>query len=314
MFRGKIIKGVAGFYEVNTHEGLYECKAKGLFRKDHTKPLVGDDVVMESLDPINKLGIIRELLPRKNALIRPQVANVDQVMAVFSVTNPTPSLNLLDRILFHAAFCNLPCMICFNKTELVSEKEWLELRRVYEHASCEILFISAHNLMNIDALRERLAHKTTAVSGPSGVGKSTLINSLQSNVVMETGTLSEKIGRGKHTTRHTQLIYLDKDTYILDTPGFSSLAMLPSAATAREWEDFRLSSYYAEFRPYEEKCRFQPCSHTNEPDCAVKAATDAGEISMVRYRNYCLLDREVKEDFKNLLHSGVKKGKTDTDR
>lgn len=286
--QGKIIRGIAGFYYVHTADGVYECKARGVFRKDNRKPLVGDDVVMDVVDPEEKKGNIVELLERKSELIRPAVANVDQALVIFAVMNPEPNFNLLDRFLILMAQQGLPCVICFNKADLDQEGKAQEAYEIYQNSGCKILVFSAKEGKGTEELEALLKGRTTTVAGPSGVGKSTLINSLQKSVVMETGAVSEKIKRGKHTTRHTELIAIDKDTYILDTPGFSSLGLFDL-----EKED--LAGFYPEFVPFEKYCRFGGCSHISEPDCGVKEALQESKISPVRYENYCLLYEELKQ-------------------
>lgn len=286
--QGKIVKGIAGFYYVYTKEKdcIYECRAKGIFRKDNLKPLVGDDVEMTVLDEENKTGNIADILPRKNALIRPAVANIDQALVIFAMTKPEPNLNLLDRFLLMMKQQGETCIICFNKKDLAGKEKQQRLAAVYENSGCQTVFVSAKEKLGLDALRELLKGKTTTVAGPSGVGKSSLINELQSVTKMETGSISEKIARGKHTTRHSELIAAGEDTYILDTPGFSSLGLF-------ELEKEELKEFYPEFDRYENTCRFPHCVHINEPDCEVKAAVEQGRISKERYENYKLLYEEL---------------------
>lgn len=286
--QGKIVKGIAGFYYVHVEgRGCFECKAKGIFRKDNKKPLVGDDVTVSVLDEAEKKGNITALLKRKNELIRPAVANVDQALVIFSITKPAPSLNLLDRFLIMMEKQGLPCIICFNKQDIAEEKERELLAATYEKCGYKVLFVSALRQEGIDALREALQQKTTTVAGPSGVGKSSLINRLQDGKVMETGIISEKIDRGKHTTRHSELIAMGGETYIMDTPGFSSLSLF-------DVEKEELAYYYPEFAPFEADCRFRGCAHINEPVCGIKAAMEKGLISKIRYDNYVLLYEELK--------------------
>lgn len=248
--QGKIIKGIAGFYYVHTPEQvIYECKAKGVFRREKIKPLVGDNVRMDVIDPQEHTGNVTEILPRKNALIRPAVANVDQALVIFAAASPKPNFNLLDRFLITMEHQQVDTVICFNKCDLASEQELGELRSIYEKSGHPMLFTSAKTGFGHQELVKALAGATTAVAGPSGVGKSSLINSLQSQVQMETGRISEKIERGKHTTRHSQLIAVGEGTYIMDTPGFSTLYV---EQLAKE----ELSGYYEEFIPYEQECRF----------------------------------------------------------
>lgn len=269
--QGKIIKGIAGFYYVNVVEsGVYECKAKGVFRKEKIKPLVGDNVRIEILDEENKTGNIVEIFPRKNELIRPAVANIDQALVVFAVTKPTPHFNLLDRFLVMMERKEIPVVLCFNKKDIATSPEIAELEAIYEKCGYPIVFTSALEQENIEEIRRLLLKKTTAIAGPSGVGKSSLINLLQNQVQMETGTISRKIERGKHTTRHSELIAVDADSYIMDTPGFSSLYV-------NDFEKEELKYYFREFASYEGQCRFQGCDHVHEPGCAVKRGAGRGK-------------------------------------
>ena len=287
--QGKIIKGIAGFYYVHVAgSGVYECKAKGIFRKDGVKPLVGDDVEMEVTHEKDMEGNIMRILPRKNELVRPAVANIDQALVVFAVTKPKPHFNLLDRFLVMMETKEIPAILCFNKADIARDAEIAGLKAVYENCGYPLIFTSAKKEENIDRLKELLQGKTTAAAGPSGVGKSSLINLLQSGVKMETGSISRKIERGKHTTRHSELIMLGDESYIMDTPGFSSLY-----AGNMEKEDLKYC--FPEFAPYEGKCRFNGCGHIHEPGCAVKQAADEGKIHRIRYEDYVLMYRELQE-------------------
>lgn len=286
---GKIIRGIAGFYYVHRPDGsVYECKAKGIFRNQKIKPLVGDDVELEILDEEKKLASIVDILPRKSQLIRPAVANADQALVVFAAKDPEPNWSLLDRFLILMAKQNLPVIICFNKTDLITEEECKAIENGYRNSGYEIRFLSARGNVGTGQIKELLSHKTTVLAGPSGVGKSTLVNLLQPGVIMETGEVSEKIRRGKHTTRHSEFIWIEDDTYILDTPGFSSLEL-------EEIEAEELKQYFPEFHPHEGKCRFRGCVHENEPECAIKQAGKAGLISKQRYLSYLQLYKELKE-------------------
>lgn len=287
--QGKIIKGIAGFYYVYVEGcGTYECKAKGIFRKDHVKPLVGDDVFVDVLDEEEMLGNIRQILPRRSALVRPAVANVDQAMIIFAIVKPNPNFNLLDRFLIRMERQDLPTIICFNKQDIASAEEKEALRRAYETCGYHVLFISALENEGVEQVRELLVGKTTTVAGPSGVGKSSLINQLAPKANMETGAISAKIERGRHTTRHSEIIALGEETYIVDTPGFTSLDI--SEITKEE-----LGQYYPEFVQYEPYCKFSGCAHISEPSCGVKDAVEEGRISRVRYDNYKVLYQELKD-------------------
>lgn len=291
--QGKILKGISGFYYVHIIEsGIYECKAKGAFRQQGIKPLVGDLVEIDIIDEAEKKGNIVRILPRRNALIRPAVANVDMALIVFAAATPDPNFNLLDRFLVLMARQNVPVCICFNKSDLVSEEVRQTYASAYEACGYPVEFISVKQNQGIDRLMEQLRGKTTTIAGPSGAGKSSLINRLQPQVQMETGAVSRKIGRGKQTTRHTQLIHIEGSSYIMDTPGFSSLYLPPM-------DKEELQQYYTEFTEFEPYCRFQGCSHISEPDCGVKQALAQGQISKLRYENYVQLYGELKEQEKN---------------
>ena len=286
--QGKIVKGISGFYYVHVvGTGIYECKAKGVFRNRKVKPLVGDNVEIVVLDEEKHLGNVAEILPRKNELIRPAVSNINMALVIFAAAKPDPNFNLLDRFLCMMEYQKVPVTICFNKCDLVSEEEKENLQKIYAPAGYDILFTSVKTGENIDRLKALLAEKTTTVAGPSGVGKSSLINELQTDVRMQTGAISDKIGRGKHTTRHSEIISIGQDTYIMDTPGFSSMD-LPGFEKEDLW------TCYPEFVPYEPECRFIGCSHIGEPDCGVKNALAEGKISRVRYDNYVILYEEMK--------------------
>lgn len=286
---GKIVKGIAGFYYVHVEgKGIYECRAKGIFRNVHIKPLVGDDVRMDVLNEQEKKGNITEILPRKNALIRPAVANIDQALVIFAIVKPNPNFNLLDRFLIQMERQKLPSIICFNKQDIASEEEKAALCKAYETCGYKVLFVSALENEGMDELKSLLAGKTTTVAGPSGVGKSTIINCLHPEANMETGSISQKIERGKHTTRHSEIIALGEGTYIMDTPGFTSLSI-------SEIPKEELGMYYPEFNQYEPHCKFSGCAHISEPSCGVKDAVAEGKISKVRYENYQILYQELKD-------------------
>ena len=287
--QGKIIKGIGGFYYV--HDGIgkvYECRAKGIFRNRGIKPLVGDDVEISVLDEEKATGNLDEILPRKNRLIRPAVSNVDQAVVVFAITDPMPNLNLLDRFLVMMERQEVPVSICFNKIDLVDAAEQEKLRAIYEPAGYPVHFISTYEKSGLEEFHRLIIGKTTVLAGPSGVGKSSITNFIQPEAQMETGGISEKIRRGKHTTRHSELFFVEESTYMMDTPGFSSMYM-----PGFEKED--LKDCYPEFVALEEQCRFTGCSHIHEPDCAVKEALSEGKISTERYENYCTLYEEIKD-------------------
>lgn len=283
------MKGIAGFYYVGVAEsGVYECKAKGIFRKDKIKPLVGDDVEIEVLNEEEKLGNIVKILPRRSELIRPAVANIDQALVIFAAREPKPNLSLLDRFLVIMEKQDVPVIICFNKQDLCDEEEVGRLKEIYEACGYPVVLASAKQGEGIEEIKSRLRGKTTTVAGPSGVGKSSLTNLLQNEVQMETGEISKKLGRGRHTTRHSQIIQIEEDTWLYDTPGFTSFYV-------EEIEKEELRFYFREFSKYEGTCRFQGCTHTHEPGCMVKNALEEGKISKERYENYLELYGELKE-------------------
>ncbi len=282
MEEGRILKGIAGFFYVECADGrIYACRAKGGFRRAEIRPLPGDLVCFEITHEGDKEGNLVEIKPRKNALIRPAVANVDQALLFFSVRNPDPSLLLLDRYLVFIGRLGLPSILCFNKTDLASEEDLDAIREAYRGCGHRLLFTSVRQGEGIDALREELTGRTTFLAGPSGAGKSSLINRLCPQAGMEIGELSRKLARGKNTTRHSEWFRVaeEADTWLIDTPGFTALE-LPDLT--RE----ELESCYGEFAPYSGMCRFTSCRHMEEPDCAVREAADDGRIPTVRYENY----------------------------
>lgn len=290
--KGRIIKGIAGFFYVYVEgAGVYECKAKGILRTRGLRPLVGDEVLLSVVDGKEKIGNVDEILPRKMELLRPAISNVDAALVIFSCQKPQPNWNLLDRFLCWMERQKLPAAICMNKSDLVESDERTKIQRIYEAAGYPLFFTSTKTSEGLDTLRKYLRGKTVTVAGPSGVGKSSLINSLLGERRMETGNISEKIDRGKHTTRHSELLPIGEETFIIDTPGFGSL-QLP------EMEEGELWSCYPEFGLYEPQCRFGGCSHISEPVCGVKDALKAELISPVRYDNYRLLYQELRNQRK----------------
>ena len=287
--QGKIIKGIAGFYYIYAEDGnVYECKAKGIFRKDNFKPLVGDNVEITVLNEEEKEGSVTSILPRRNSLIRPAVANVDQAFLIFAMENPKPNFLLLDRFLIMMKQQEIPAVICFNKKDVGEKEEMEKLYEIYTGCGYRVVLSSTYEGEGMDEIHEILKGKTTVVSGPSGVGKSSITNCMQGEVQMETGEISKKLKRGKHTTRHSQVIPVEKNTFLVDTPGFSSLYLT-------DMKEEELRDYFPEFVMYEPQCRFQGCMHIHEPGCAVKKALSEGKISQQRYDNYLALYEELKE-------------------
>ena len=287
--QGKIIKGIAGFYYIYAEDGnIYECKAKGIFRKDNFKPLVGDNVEITVLNEEEKEGSVTSILPRRNSLIRPAVANVDQAFLIFAMENPKPNFLLLARFLIMMKQQEIPAVICFNKKDVGEKEEMEKLCEIYTGCGYRVVLSSTYEGEGMDEIHEILKGKTTVVAGPSGVGKSSITNCMQGEVQMETGEISKKLKRGKHTTRHSQVIPVEKNTFLVDTPGFSSLYLT-------DMKEEELRDYFPEFVMYEPQCRFQGCMHIHEPGCAVKKALSEGKISQQRYDNYLALYEELKE-------------------
>ena len=299
MNQGVIVKGIAGFYYVKIETGqIVECKARGKFRKSKLTPLVGDKVSINMIDELH--GSIEEIHERKSLLIRPNVANVDQAVVVFALKNPDLNYTFLNKVLMAIEHYEIDSLICLNKAEFLNkvlmaiehyeidsliclnkadldEGEFENAKAIYEKIGYEVLKINALTGEGLDELKTRLKGKISVFAGPSGVGKSTISNSVQENVVMETGGLSKKISRGKHTTRHAQLIEISKDTYIVDTPGFSSidLSFIKPSDLQYVFKEFKLG-----------ECKFTSCMHNKEIGCAVKEDVENGVIPRERYEAY----------------------------
>ena len=288
MINGKIIKGIGGFYYVDTENGLYECRARGIFRKNKITPLVGDRVSISVVDEENKKGVVEEIEERDTELVRPPIANVDKALIVFAIKNPAPNLSLLDRFIVLAEKENLEIVIVFTKVDLDADGELLEeLKSIYEVSGYKVISVSNKLKLNIDKIKEELKENTVVFAGPSGVGKSSLLNEVDKNFELKTGEVSDKIKRGKHTTRHAELLKLECGGMVADTPGFSSL-------TLDDIDESELKEYFIEFDKYDE-CRFgSRCIHENEPSCAVKEAVENGDISKKRYESYIQLLNEIR--------------------
>ena len=287
--RGKIIRGIGGFYYVFCHEdaGIYQCRARGIFRLNGVRPVVGDDVEFsETIDTdIENSGQIEAVLPRRNALVRPLAANVDQALVFFAMKDPDPSFLLLDRFLVFLSLQHIPSLIAFNKADLSpGDKE--RFRTDYSGCGCPLLFTSNATGEGHQELKALLAGKTTILAGPSGAGKSSLVNLLSAGGQMAVGELSRKTKRGKQTTRHTELFPIIGEGFLLDPPGFSSLLL---AGISREG----LEGHYPEFAPYRGKCFYSDCVHRKEPDCAVRGAVKENAIPRLRYENYLQLYEEI---------------------
>ncbi len=282
LLKGTIIKGIGGFYYVDTNEGIIECRARGKFRKNEILPTVGDRVVVETTDL--KQGSVKEIEERKNLLVRPAVSNIDTLMIVAAVANPQPDTSLIDKMLVIAAKRGIKGALCINKSDLDSIGDTEKLKKCYENAGYKVFVTSAEKGEGIEELKAELKNKTTAFAGLSGVGKSSILTIITGKE-LETGDTS-RIERGKHTTRHVELIKLS-DGYVFDTPGFSQL----------EVEDIKsgeLKDYFPEIKERDSLCRFRGCSHISEPDCAVKEALNNGEIFQSRYDSYVKMYEKLK--------------------
>lgn len=278
MKQGIIIKGIGGFYYVKSNNEIYECKARGKFRNKKITPLVGDQVMI-NYDELTEQGSIEEILDRSVELIRPPVANINQAVIVFAIKNPEPNMVLLDKILVMAEFYHIDIVLCFNKVDLASEEDMDYLRDRYKHTGYKVIFCSTKQDIGLKDIKDVLKDKVTVFAGPSGVGKSSLLNTVQDGLELQTGELSTKIKRGKHTTRHSELLELEEGGYVVDSPGFTSLNL-----EFIEKED--LCHLFPEFEDYIDDCRFNNCMHINEPSCGVKDALDSGKISKDRYASY----------------------------
>lgn len=283
---GRIIRGVGGLYYVAVNDSIYECSARGRFRKAKITPTVGDFVTFTVLDEANKKGALDTIEKRKNSLIRPRVANIDTAVITFAATSPDINRDLLDRFLILAETQHIPnIVICINKSDLVDDKAREDFMDIYGPLY-PVAFVSAKEHKGIEELRS-LVKGVTVFAGPSGVGKSSLINSLVPESNRQTGEISKKIERGKHTTRQVELLNMDNDNYIVDSPGFTSLSLDFMDSTD-------LQHYFREFEPYLGKCRFIDCAHIAEPDCAVKEHIGEG-ISQERYDRFLYLYNELKK-------------------
>ncbi|MGL4913786.1 MAG: ribosome small subunit-dependent GTPase A [Romboutsia sp.] len=288
MLNGQIIKGIGGFYYVDTDNGLYECRARGIFRKQNITPLVGDRVSMSVVDEETKKGVVEDIDKRDTELIRPPIANVDKALIVFAVKNPKPNLSLLDRFIVLAEKEHLEIVIILTKADLDDRNELEEIQKIYELSGYKVIPVSNKTKLNIDKVKDELKNSVVVFAGPSGVGKSSLLNEIDKNFKLQTGEVSEKIKRGKHTTRHAELLKLECGGMVADTPGFSSL-------TLDDISEYDLKDFFIEFDDFD-GCRFgSRCIHEKEPSCAVKEAVENGEIPKKRYESYLQLLNEIRQ-------------------
>lgn len=286
---GVIIKGIAGFYYVELPGGvIIECKARGKFRKEKISPIVGDRVVI-ILGANEGVGTIDKILPRKTQLLRPLVSNVDQAFIIFALKKPDINLALLDKLLILSEHNGLKAVICLNKSDLDSEDYFDEIGSLYKNIGYDVIRTNGLTGEGVDKLKEFAKNKISVFVGPSGVGKSTIFNLIQSKVKMETGVLSTKIDRGKHTTRHAELIEIDENSFIVDTPGFSSMDI--NFVNPQD-----LQYAFKDFEEYLNNCKFTSCIHNKENDCRIKEAVEKGLISRERYKTYIDLLEELQEN------------------
>jgi ribosome biogenesis GTPase len=284
MLRGTVIKAYSGFYYIEADNEQWECRLRGKFRLTKQNVLPGDVVLIGKTGA--KTGVIEEILPRTTVLERPPVANVDQVIIVFACAAPDPQTELLDRMLVQAETAGIKPIICFNKADLVDDSTVESLTRDYVKAGYPVLTTSVVLETGIDDLALCLKNHITVFAGPSGSGKSALLNALHTGLKLKTGQVSKKIGRGKHTTCHSELLKIEPGTMVVDSPGFSSLDI-------PEINKQNLAEMFPEFLSYVKDCKFNGCLHRAEPDCAVKQGVARNELSRERYKNYLLFLNEL---------------------
>lgn len=291
---GTIVKALSGFYYVDCEKNIYECKARGNFRQNGVSPLVGDRVDFDETE--NKKGIINGILPRKSSLYRPAVANIDKLFIISSHNNPAPNTLLIDKMTVLARLSGIEPIIVFNKSDMGDFSEW---RDIYEKAGFKTYVVSALAGEGMNELKEELKDSISVFTGNSGVGKSSILNAIFGSDKITTGDVSQKLGRGRHTTRHTELYELEFGGFVADTPGFSSLELDMNDYTLKE----KLFDCFEDFSDFADGCRFSSCSHTKENGCAVIEAVKNGEIVQSRYKSYC----EIFEQIKDLKPWQVKK-------
>ena len=287
MQKGIITSNISNLYKVEINNKIYECNARGKFKNNEISPVAGDLVEIEIIDEEKKLGIINKIEERKNYLKRPKMANLSQIILVVSMKLPNPDLLLLDKQLVYAEYNKIKPIICLNKIDLEEEETIDYIARIYKNIGYEVIKTDAKNAVGVDKLKEKLKNNITAFSGNSGVGKSTLINKIFNEKLTEEGILSKKNKRGKNTTTQVTLYKIEENSYIADTPGFSTFDV-------NEIEEKDLANYFIEFKPYIEKCQYADCSHIKEENCGVKKALEQGKISKERYNNFFVLGTGLK--------------------
>ncbi|RYL95381.1 ribosome small subunit-dependent GTPase A [Sporolactobacillus sp. THM7-4] len=289
MPEGTIIKALSGFYYVKDREKQIQCRARGIFRKRKVTPLVGDHVTYEAKKPTD--GYILSIGERKNSLNRPPISNVDQAILVFSVAEPAFDDQLLDRFLVHMEAHHIPPVICLTKWDLLNSQEENDIRRmidVYQNIGYKIIVTSSKRKSGIDHLKDQLGGRISVITGQSGVGKSSLLNEIDESLHINTQAISQSLGRGRHTTRHVELLPLKGGGYVADTPGFSSLDFMELSLS-------ELEKCFREFSAFSGSCRFRGCTHLAEPDCAIKHAVAEKKIEPRRYKHYQLFYHEINQ-------------------
>lgn len=276
---GRILRSISGFYDVRTPAGVISCRARGILRKEGSSPLTGD---MVQITVEKGKGMVERILPRKNSFIRPAVANIDALVVFAANVNPVTEPFLIDRVAAIAGDQEVPVILCVNKCDLDPA---IDLTRIYRNAGFPVICASAETGEGVEELRNLIRGKLTAFTGNSGVGKSSMLNRLCPELALPTGEVSEKLGRGRHTTRHVELYRLEEDTYVADTPGFSSFDTDQMEVILKE----NLQYAFPDFAPYIGECQFHDCSHRKEPGCAVTEAVAAGKIEKTRYESYLRL-------------------------
>ena len=276
---GRIVRSISGFYDVQTGDGVITCRARGILRKENCTPLTGD---MVNITVERGKGMVEKVLPRRNCFVRPAVANIDALVVFAANVNPITEPFLIDRVAAIAGDQEVPVYLCVNKCDLDPA---VDLVRIYRNAGFPVICTSAETGGGVEELRTLIQGKLVAFTGNSGVGKSSILNRLAPELKLSTGEVSEKLGRGRHTTRHVELFALDESTYVMDTPGFASFDTDQMDVILKE----NLQYAFPDFAPYIGRCQFADCSHRREPGCAIRAALDQGQLEPTRYESYCRL-------------------------